>query len=86
MMQTFVQVINFRFDALTELGAFIRTEFLCVSVFRVAPGTQGVGVGKMAGSPLPIPGGLFYWRSKAVVPVLILLFVALWFILRNDLF
>ena len=25
-------------------------------------------------------------RSKAVVPVLILLFVALWFILRGDLF
>ena len=25
-------------------------------------------------------------RSKAVVPVLVLLFVALWFILRDDLF
>ena len=25
-------------------------------------------------------------RSKAVVPVLVLLFVALWFILRGDLF
>ena len=25
-------------------------------------------------------------RSKAVVPVLVLLFVALWFILRSDLF
>ena len=25
-------------------------------------------------------------RSKAVVPVLVLLFVALWFILRRDLF
>ena len=25
-------------------------------------------------------------RSKAVVPILILLFVALWFILRGDLF
>ena len=37
--------------------------------------------------------GLFYWpvvystdRSKAMVPVLVLLFVALWFILRGDLF
>ena len=39
-----------RFDALTELGAFIRTD-----------------------------------RSKAVVPVLVFLFVALWFILRGDL-
>ena len=28
--------ICFRFDALTELGAFMRTEFLCVSVLRVA--------------------------------------------------
>ena len=26
----------FRFDALTELGAFMQTEFLCVSVLRVA--------------------------------------------------
>ena len=25
-------------------------------------------------------------RSKAVIPVLVLLFVALWFILRGDLF
>ena len=39
-----------RFDTLTELGAFIRTD-----------------------------------RSKAVVPVLVFLFVALWFILRGDL-
>ena len=35
--------------------------------------------------PLPTPGGLLY-SSKAVVPVLALLFVALWFILRGDLF
>ena len=28
----------------------------------------------------------FTGRSKAVVPVLVLLFVALWFILRGDLF
>ena len=30
----------FRFDALTELGAFIRTEFLCVSVLIVASGPR----------------------------------------------
>ena len=41
----------------------MRTEFLCVSVLRVASGP----------------------RVKAVVPVLVLLFVALWFILRGDL-
>ena len=38
----FILVINlilcFRFDALAELGAFMRTEFLCVSVLRVASG------------------------------------------------
>ena len=28
----------------------------------------------------------FFHRSKAIVPVLALLFVALWFILRGDLF
>ena len=30
----------FRFDALTELGAFMRTEFLCISVLRVASGPR----------------------------------------------
>ena len=30
----------FRFDTLTELGAFMRTEFLCVSVLRVASGPR----------------------------------------------
>ena len=40
----FIIVINlifmFRFDALTELGAFMRTEFLCISVLRVASGPR----------------------------------------------
>ena len=35
---------------------------------------------------LPPPVVYFTDRSKAVVPVLVLLFVALWFILRGDLF
>ena len=30
--------------------------------------------------------GITFYRSKAAVPVLVLLFVALWFILRGDLF
>ena len=30
----------FRFDALTELGAFMRTEFLCISVLRAASGPR----------------------------------------------
>ena len=48
----------------------MRTEFLCISVLRVASGPRV----KLATD-----------RSKAVVPVLVLLFVALWFILRGDL-
>ena len=34
----FIIVINFRFDALTELGALMRIEFLCVSILRVSSG------------------------------------------------
>ena len=43
---------------------------------------------KLAGrkSALNTPVIYSYDRSKAVVPVLVLLFVALWFILRGDLF
>ena len=32
--------ICFGFDALTELGAFMRTEFLCISVLKVASGPR----------------------------------------------
>ena len=83
----FIIVINliwcFRFDALTELGAFMRTEFLCISVLRVASGLRV----KLASckSALNPPVVCSTDRSKAVVPVLVLLFVALWFILRGDL-
>ena len=72
---------------MTELGAFIRTEFLCVSVLRVASGPR-VGLASCKGaldSPHPLPVVCSTDRSKAVVPVLVLLFVALWFILRGDL-
>ena len=64
----------FRFDALTELGAFMRTEFLCVSVLRVALGPRV----KLASckSALNPPVVCSTGRSKAVVPVLVLLFVA----------
>ena len=73
----------FRFDALTELGAFKRTEFLCVSIFRVASGPRvRLASCKSALNP---PVVYFTDRSKAVVPVLVLFFVALWFILRGDL-
>ena len=41
---------------------------------------------KSALTPPPPPVIYSTDRSKAVVPVLVLLFVALWFILRGDLF
>ena len=61
----------------------MRTEFLCVSVFRVASGPRV----KLASckNALNPPVVCSTDRSKAVVPVLVLLFVALWFILRGDL-
>ena len=54
----------------------MRTEFLCISVLRVA---LGPGV-KLASCKSALN------RSKAVVQMLVLIFVALWFILRGDLF
>ena len=61
----------------------MRTEFLCISVLRVASGPRV----KLASckSALNPPVVCSNDRSKAVVPVLILLFVALWFTLRGDL-
>ena len=59
----------------------MRTEFLCISVFRVASGPRvKLASCKSALNPR--------WsdRSKAVIPVLVLLLVALWFILRGNLF
>ena len=62
---------------------FMRTEFLCVSVLRVASGPRV----KLARCKSAINRPVVYSTicSKAVVPVLVLLFVALWFILRGDL-
>ena len=65
------------------LWAFMRTKFLCVSVLRVASRPRvKLASCKSALNPLVVcPTD----RSKAVVPVLVLVFVALWFILRGDL-
>ena len=66
----------------------MRTEFLCISVLRVASGPRvKLASCKSALTPPPPPPPVVYStdRSKAVVPVLVLLFVALWFILRGDL-
>ena len=61
----------------------MRASFLCISVLGVAsgPGVGLAGCGGYLGPPVACSAG----RSGAVVPVLVLLFVALWFILRGDL-
>ena len=65
------------------MGAFMRTEFLCVSVLRVASGPRV----KLASckSALNPPMVCSTDHSKVVVPVSVLLFVTLWFILRGGL-
>ena len=79
----------------------MRTEFLCFSVLRVASGPRvklasckkkcfnhGPAPSPHPAPPPPRRAPVVYSidRSKAVVPVLFLLFVALWFILRGDSF
>ena len=62
----------------------MRTEFYVFSVLRVASGPRV----KLASCKTCFKTPLIYStdRSKAVVPALVLLFVALWFILRGDMF
>ena len=61
----------------------MRTEFLCVSVLRVVSGPRV----KLASCKSSLNPPMVYStdRSKAVVPVLVLFFVAFWLILRGDL-
>ena len=61
----------------------MRTKFLCIYVLRVASGPRV----KLASSKSALnhPVVCSTDRSKVVVPVLVVLFVALWFILRGDL-
>ena len=60
----------------------MRTEFLCIFVLRVASGPRVKLVSCKSALNPPVVYSID--RSKAVAPVL--LFVALWFILRGDLF
>ena len=62
----------------------MRTEFLCISVLRVASGPRV----KLADCKSALNPTVVYSTdcSKALVAVLVLLFVALWFIIRGDLF
>ena len=65
----------------------MRTEVLCISVLRVGSGSRvKLASCKSALTTHPTPMVSSADRSKAVVPVLVLLFVALWFIPRGDLF
>ena len=60
----------------------MQTKFLCISVLRVASGPRV----KLASCKSALnPPKYFTDRSKVVVPVLVLFFVALWFILQGDL-
>ena len=63
--------------------AFVRAEFLCIYVLRVASG-PGVRLAGCRGALDP-PVVCSTDHSGAVVPVLVLLLVALWFVLRGDL-
>ena len=64
----------------------MRIEFLCISVLRVASGPRvELASCKSALNPPLSPVVCSTDRSKAVVPVLVLRFVALRFILRGDL-
>ena len=67
----------------------MRTEFLCIFVLRVAsgPSVKLASCKSALTSPPPPPPTVVCStdRSQAGVPVLVLLFVALWSILRGDL-
>ena len=62
----------------------MRTDFLCISILSVASGPRVKLVS--CKSALNPPVVYSTDRSKAVVLMLVLRFVSLWFILRGDLF
>ena len=64
-------------------GPLCEPIFLCIFVLRVASRPRV----KLASCQRALNPSVYSTdRSKAGVPVLVLLFVALWFILRGDLF
>ena len=63
----------------------MRTEFLCISVLRVASGPR-MKLASCISTLNPHPPTPHTHIHTGVIPVLILLFVALWFVLRGDLF
>ena len=92
LLQWLIWFLFFRFDALTEFGAFMRTKFLSIPVLIASGPRVKLVTCKSALTPhhpLPQPPPpsprWFIDRPNAVVSVLILLLVALWFILQGDL-
>ena len=94
----FIIVINLMFMfplwCIDWVGSLYANRILCTSVLRVASEPRvKLASCKSTLTPLspppPLPQHTDVYstdRSKAVVPVLVLLFVALWFILSGDLF
>ena len=82
----FIIVINLIFMlslwCIECIGSLYANRILCISVLRVASRPRV----KLASCVFKPPVVYSTDRSKAVVRVLVLLFVALWFILRGDLF
>ena len=72
-----------------QLGAFVRTEFLCIPVLRVTSGPRvklaDCNSALAPPPPPPSPTHLVVYSTDRS-NVLVLLFIALWFILRGDLF
>ena len=73
------------------MGPLFEPNFYVFSVLRVTSGPRVKLVGRKSAltppPPTPHPPVVYSTdRSKAAVSVLVLLFVALWFILRGDLF
>ena len=66
----------------------MRTVILCFSVLRLTSGPRVKLAGRKSKKKTCPSSPVVYStdRSKVVVPVLVLLFIALWFILRGDLF
>ena len=62
-------------------GSFYANRFLCISVLASGPRVKLASCKSALNPPVVYSTD----RSKAVIPVLVLLFVALWFILRGDL-
>ena len=60
----------------------MRTEFLCISVLRVASGPRM----KLASCKSALNPPVVYSTDRSKAVVLVLVFLVLWFILRGDLF